>query len=26
MANVENPFGDGRAAQRILDEIARTSE
>lgn len=24
MAHVENPFGDGRAAQRILDEIART--
>ncbi|MFX4978940.1 UDP-N-acetylglucosamine 2-epimerase (non-hydrolyzing), partial [Acinetobacter baumannii] len=26
MANVENPFGDGRAAQRILDEIAKTYE
>lgn len=24
MAHVENPFGDGCAAQRILDEIART--
>lgn len=26
MAHVENPFGDGQAAQRILDQIAKSYE